>query len=58
MTSTDDTCPACGFAEGTTYEAKDGLFRIWWPHCSHSTKPHPDLDFARLEWRKRAEPDR
>jgi uncharacterized Zn finger protein (UPF0148 family) len=59
MPSTDDTCPACGFVEGTTYEAKDGLFRIWCAQCGHSTKRYPDLDFARLEWRgSRETPDR
>ena len=50
VTSADDTCPACGFDEGTTYEVEDGQFRIRCALCGHSTERYSDLELARLEW--------
>jgi Zn ribbon nucleic-acid-binding protein len=55
VSSPDDTCSACSFDEGTTYEAENGQFRIWCVACGHSTKRYSDLGLAQLEWLGRRE---
>jgi hypothetical protein len=55
MIAGEEASPACGESDWVCYTFENWRFRIYCAMCGHSTKPHPNLKTARIEWLGRRE---